>query len=157
MLAFVTFNFVLRLIRAGVVRVAFVLKIFCVNFNNGAADVACFGVPCYVVSFFKFGAHAGLNAIMMQKRNVEELRSFANLKAHSPTGKSTNILHRANRTLHLETCISHFTIISFSTAIYIHGLYPPPADINPCYRISSPKAAFPFPADIRVQSVCRAL
>lgn len=157
MLAFVTFNFVLWFIRAGVVRVAFVLKIFCVNFNNGAAHVACFGVPCYVVSFFKFGAHAGLHAIMMQKRKLNKLRSFIILEVHRHTVKSTSTLHRASGTTHLAPCISHFTIISFSTAIYIHGLYPPPADINPCYRISSPKAAFPFPADIRVQSVCRAL
>lgn len=102
MFGFVTFDFVLWLIRTGVVRVAFVLKIFCVNFNNGAAHVACFGVPRYVVSFFKFGAHAGLHAIMMQKRNVDKLRSFMILEVHRHTVKSTGTLHRASGTLNPE-------------------------------------------------------
>ena len=51
---FVAFDFVLRLRRAGVVRVALVRKISGVDLADGARHPAGFGIPPYVVAHAKF-------------------------------------------------------------------------------------------------------
>jgi len=52
-------DLVLRVIRAGVVRVSLVVEIPGVHLDDGAADVAGFRVPGDVVADFEFGWHEG--------------------------------------------------------------------------------------------------
>lgn len=53
----VALNLVLRVVFAGVVNVAFVVNVCCVDFDDMAADHACFGVPGYVIADFELLCH----------------------------------------------------------------------------------------------------
>ena len=54
MVRFIAFDFILRIILAGVVRVAFIIKIRHVYFHDFSGYVPCLRVPLHVVAHFKF-------------------------------------------------------------------------------------------------------
>jgi hypothetical protein len=57
MVSFIAFDFILRLIRAGVMSISFVLRVLCMNFDNSAADVSGFRIPGNVIAYFEMCCH----------------------------------------------------------------------------------------------------
>jgi len=57
-LGFIAFNFVLGFGWASVVGVALPIKIPCMNLNNFTRYMPGFGVPGYMVAYFKFSFHS---------------------------------------------------------------------------------------------------
>jgi hypothetical protein len=59
---FITLDFVLRLILARVMGVAFVIHVFGVHSHNSAGDPAGFRIPTYVISNFEYSCHGRFRA-----------------------------------------------------------------------------------------------
>ena len=49
----IALDFVLRIVWAGMMRIAFVIHVVGMNPDNPAADMSGFGIPCNMVSDFK--------------------------------------------------------------------------------------------------------
>ena len=63
---FVALDLVLRVVGGGVMGVALVVRVSGVDFDDVAGDVACFGVPGYVVADFEFLCHWVCTAFIEQ-------------------------------------------------------------------------------------------
>ena len=57
MVRLIAFDFILRLIRVGVMRVSFVVDVLCMDLNNPAADTSGLGIPGHVVADFEAFRH----------------------------------------------------------------------------------------------------
>ena len=57
MVCLIAFDFILRLIRVGVMRVSFVVDVLCMDLNNPAADASGLGIPGDVVADFETFRH----------------------------------------------------------------------------------------------------
>jgi hypothetical protein len=57
MVGFIAFDFIVRLIRAGMMRVSFVICVLCMDFDNPAADVSGFRIPGDVIADFEMCCH----------------------------------------------------------------------------------------------------
>ena len=53
MVCLIAFDFILRLIRVGVMCVSFVVDVLCMDLNNPAADTSGLGIPGDVVADFE--------------------------------------------------------------------------------------------------------
>lgn len=53
----VTFDFILRILLARVVCIAFENEVLCVHLDDRAADMTCLGIPGHVVTDFESCAH----------------------------------------------------------------------------------------------------
>jgi len=87
--SFITLDFVLRLILARVMGVAFVIHIFGVHSHNPAGDPAGFGIPTYVISNFEYPCHGGFRG-----QTASDLAPFGFGRPYLPV---RNIDCRANR------------------------------------------------------------
>jgi hypothetical protein len=65
----IALDFILRLIPAGVARVALVVRIFGMDFDNPAADVSGFGIPDDVIALFEAFCHLAFNAQACRRFN----------------------------------------------------------------------------------------
>lgn len=57
MIGFITFNFILRVVFGSMMRIALVVKVGMMNFNNGAGNTASFRIPGYMIAGFKICCH----------------------------------------------------------------------------------------------------
>jgi len=83
----IAFDFILRIIRAGVVRMSLVIYISCMHLNDLAADASCFGVPGHVVADFELFRHGGLSPVSVAltvRRITQQRRRKAPWPFHSP-------------------------------------------------------------------------
>jgi len=53
MVRLIAFDFILRLIRVGVMRVSFVVDVLCMDLDNPAADTSGLGIPGHVIADLK--------------------------------------------------------------------------------------------------------
>jgi hypothetical protein len=60
----VALDFILWILRAGVMRVSLVVGIFCMNLDDLAAYMAGFRVPRHVIANFEFRSHDGLPSVI---------------------------------------------------------------------------------------------
>jgi hypothetical protein len=60
MVRLIAFDFILRLIRVGVMRVSFVVDVVCVNPDNPAADTSGLGIPGHVIADLETFLHVRL-------------------------------------------------------------------------------------------------
>jgi len=56
-IGFITLDFILRIIRAGVVRMSLVIGISCMHLNDLSANASCLRVPGHVIPDFEFFLH----------------------------------------------------------------------------------------------------
>lgn len=59
----VALDFILWIIRAGVVRIVLLIDISCMHLNDLAVDIPSFRVPGHVIADFEFSWHAGLHPV----------------------------------------------------------------------------------------------
>ena len=60
MVRLIAFDFILRLIRVGVMRVSFVGDVLCMDLDNPAADTSGLGIPGHVIADFETSLHVRL-------------------------------------------------------------------------------------------------
>ncbi len=60
MVCLIAFDFILRLIRVGVMRVSFVGDVLCMDLDNPAADTSGLGIPGHVIADFETSLHVRL-------------------------------------------------------------------------------------------------
>src|SRR6185437_13525283 len=60
----VTLDFILWIIRARVMRVSLVIRVFCMHLDDLAADMAGLRVQGYVIANFEFRCHDGLPSVI---------------------------------------------------------------------------------------------
>jgi hypothetical protein len=58
MVRLVAFNFILRFIRIGMMRVSLVVDVLCMDLNDPAADSSGLGIPAHAVADFEAFRHA---------------------------------------------------------------------------------------------------
>jgi hypothetical protein len=57
MIGFVALDLVLRIVRARVMDIAFVVHVPCVHAHDAAADPPSFGIPAHVIAGFEYFCH----------------------------------------------------------------------------------------------------
>jgi hypothetical protein len=60
----VALDFILRIIRAGVMSVSLVIGVSCMDLDDPAADLTGFGVPRHVIANLEFRGHDGLRSVI---------------------------------------------------------------------------------------------
>lgn len=78
MVGFVALDFILRVVRTGVMCISLIVDVPCMYPNNCAADPSCFRIPGHVVSDFKRLCHYNLSPAFVFLDNLSRTQSCQN-------------------------------------------------------------------------------